>query len=341
MPPLILSHRDLSVKLEGDHLVLRRQSAPHAPPTFIPLRTISRIEILGEPAISFPALSAIIRHDIPCQFLSLNGTWRASLDTATDNMAKRRHCQYQRTNEISFNLQIARQLLMSKVKNQRRALQRLRANRAPHPQADFLALQERTLSWTLANLKIASDSTALRGAEGAAARAYFATFPCFLPPNLPFPGRRHHPATDPFNALLSFSYARLMAALIAHLKAHGLDPSLGVLHQNANRMPALALDLLEPFRPAADLFCFNLINHRILKVEKHFESTPDGNPRLNSTGRHLYFQHYETFLTRSFSYNNATSSLQKQLEQGVLQFLDTLQDPYSPKHIAQTFFTLP
>lgn len=341
MPALLLSHRDLVVTLEDEHLVLRRKTQPAQAPQCVPLRTISRVEILGEPAISFPALSAIIRHAIPCNILSRSGHWRASIDTASDSMAKRRSLQYQRTNERSFNLQIARQLLMAKVKNQRRVLQRLRASRPALAQSEALALQERTLSWAMANLKVAQEAGVLRGAEGAAARAYFATFPTFLPEAYPFTGRHQHPATDPFNALLSFSYTRLMTGLLTLLKAHGLDPALGVLHQNGNRMPALALDLIEPFRPAADLFCFNLVNHHILRPETHFERVETQAILLNDAGRALYFQHYERFLTRSFTQQGLATTLQHQLERTVLQFLDTLQDPYSPKNQTQHFFALP
>lgn len=341
MPALLLSHRDLVVTLEDEHLVLRRKTQPAQAPLCVPLRAISRVDILGEPAISFAALSAIIRHAIPCHILSTSGRWRAMIDTASDTMAKRRSVQYQRTNERSFNLQVARQLLMAKVRNQRRVVQRLRAARPALAQSETLALQERTLSWAMARLKMAQDATALRGAEGAAARAYFATFPAFLPEAFPFAGRHQHPATDPFNALLSFSYTRLMAALLVLLKTHGLDPALGVLHQNGNRMPALALDLIEPFRPAADLFCFNLVNHRILRAEAHFERTDSQAVLLNEAGRPLYFQHYERFLTRTFTQAGATTTLQTQLERTVLQFLETLQDPYSPKCQTQRFFVLP
>lgn len=210
MPALLLSHRDLVVTLEDEHLVLRRKTQPAQAPQCVPLRAISRVDILGEPAISFAALSAIIRHAIPCHILSTSGRWRAMIDTASDTMAKRRSVQYQRTNERSFNLQVARQLLMAKVRTQRRVVQRLRAARPALAQSKALALQERTLSWAMARLKMAQDATALRGTEGAAARAYFATFPAFLPssfpsPTAPFPTCRQaetlYPGDIPLSAI--------------------------------------------------------------------------------------------------------------------------------------------
>ncbi len=62
-------------------------------------------------------------------------------------------------------------------------------------------------------------------------------------------GRSRRPPPDPVNALLSFVYALLVKDLTVTLTLVGLDPFIGVYHHPRYGRPALALDLVEEFRP--------------------------------------------------------------------------------------------
>ncbi len=64
-----------------------------------------------------------------------------------------------------------------------------------------------------------------------------------------FNGRNRRPPRDPVNALLSFAYAMLTREWTVALAAVGLDPYRGFYHQPRFGRPALALDMMEPFRP--------------------------------------------------------------------------------------------
>ncbi|WP_372723220.1 type II CRISPR-associated endonuclease Cas1 [Novipirellula sp.] len=57
---------------------------------------------------------------------------------------------------------------------------------------------------------------------------------------------------DGINACLNYGYAVLRAALGRAIVAAGLQPSLGVYHQNRGNHFCLADDLIEPFRPLVD-----------------------------------------------------------------------------------------
>ena len=64
------------------------------------------------------------------------------------------------------------------------------------------------------------------------------------------------------NALLSFGYAMLVRELSQVAWTVGLDPYLGYLHAPRYGRPALALDLMEPFRPlVADSVALTLVNN--------------------------------------------------------------------------------
>ena len=64
------------------------------------------------------------------------------------------------------------------------------------------------------------------------------------------------------NALLSFGYSMLARELTQVAWMVGLDPYLGYLHAPRYGRPALALDLMEPFRPlVADSVSLTLVNN--------------------------------------------------------------------------------
>lgn len=98
----------------------------------------------------------------------------------------------------------------------------------------------------------ARDLDILRGHEGEAAAAYFAALPAILPApwQSDFCGRSRRPPRDRVNALLSFGYALLTRDATAAAARVGLEPMLGFLHVVHPGRPALALDLIEPFRAA-------------------------------------------------------------------------------------------
>ncbi len=81
-----------------------------------------------------------------------------------------------------------------------------------------------------------------------------------------FRSRNRRPPRDPVNALLSYSYALLLREVLARLIAVGFDPYRGFYHQPKYGRPALALDLMEEFRPiVADSVVINVINNGILR----------------------------------------------------------------------------
>jgi CRISPR-associated endonuclease Cas1 len=64
-----------------------------------------------------------------------------------------------------------------------------------------------------------------------------------------FERRTRRPPTDPVNAKLSYAYALLARSVAVTLTAVGFDAQRGFYHQPRYGRPALALDMMEPFRP--------------------------------------------------------------------------------------------
>jgi len=86
-----------------------------------------------------------------------------------------------------------------------------------------------------------------------------------------FGTRNRRPPRDRMNALLSFLYALLLGDCTAAAEGVGLDPQFGFLHALRSGKPALALDLMEEFRPVlADRLALNLVNRQQIRAEHVF-----------------------------------------------------------------------
>lgn len=133
----------------------------------------------------------------------------------------------------------------------------------------------RTLAEAARAAAEAPDIATLMGCEGAGAHAYFSCFAALLRPQVrragfDFEKRNRRPPADPVNAALSFAYAMLVRELTSIAMRVGLEPMLGFLHQPRHGRPALALDLMEEFRPVlADSAVLMALNNGELR-RQHF-----------------------------------------------------------------------
>jgi CRISPR-associated protein Cas1 len=104
-------------------------------------------------------------------------------------------------------------------------------------------------------------------------------------------GRQRRPPPDPVNCCLSMAYSMLTHECVAALRLASLEPSIGAFHSSRPGRPALALDLMEPFRPLiADSIALSAFNRGELK-EGHFIKTAAG-CLFTDAGRAAFFGAY-------------------------------------------------
>jgi CRISPR-associated protein Cas1 len=139
---------------------------------------------------------------------------------------------------------------------------------------------------------------ALLGFEGTAASRYFQNFSAMLKgdtdPSLSFDfmGRNRRPPKDPINALLSFAYAMLTREWTIALSAVGLDPYRGFYHQPRFGRPALALDMMEAFRPLlADSTVLMAVNNGEVRPTDFVRAA--GSCNLTDSGRKRFISVFE------------------------------------------------
>ncbi|HDH96453.1 MAG TPA: CRISPR-associated endonuclease Cas1, partial [Proteobacteria bacterium] len=136
-------------------------------------------------------------------------------------------------------------MVSAKIFNQRVVLKRF-----ADADADISDVQ-REMARLASRLDAAEDMQQVRGIEGAASRAYFRALSyAFERRGLDMPRRSRRPPKDPANALLSFAYGLLRTEVMTAIALVGLDPYRGFYHSSRYGRPALALDIMEEFRPA-------------------------------------------------------------------------------------------
>lgn len=107
-----------------------------------------------------------------------------------------------------------------------------------------------------------------------------------------FTRRNRRPPRDAVNALLSLGYSMLARDCTVAAHAVGFDPYVGFYHQPRFGRPALALDLMEEFRPLiADSVALTVINTKIISPSDFVRAGDAVN--LSAAGRKRFFNAYE------------------------------------------------
>ncbi len=251
--------------LHLDHDTIRMEQG--AETSFrMPLLHLGSIVCFGDILLSPALLHRCADDGRSIVYLDRAGRFKARLEGPTSGNVLLRWAQYTASADPARTLAIARSCVAGKIQNCRQVL--LRGGReTTNPTASTqLSSAAATLAQTLSRIQHCQDTDTLRGHEGEAARTYFGVFNAMVRENreaFHLNGRTRRPPLDRMNALLSFLYTLLLTDCVAGIEGVGLDPQIGYLHTLRPGRPALALDLLEEFRPLlADRLALSLINRR-------------------------------------------------------------------------------
>lgn len=229
-------------------------------------------------------------------FLSMNGRFLARVVGPVSGNVLLRETQYRAHADEALRTSIARSIVAGKVQNLRAVLLRAAREAEDQEKKADLAKAADWLSSYLPKLRECSSVDEAMGYEGQATADYFAVFDHMIlaqRTDFKFDERSRRPPRDRMNALLSFLYALLLGDCTAAAEGVGLDPQFGFLHALRSGKPALALDLMEEFRPVlADRLALNLVNRKQIRAE-HLEIRPGGSVRLTDEGRKILLAAYQ------------------------------------------------
>lgn len=287
MPVYVQAHRAKVAKM-GDTLEI---SVDDVKTERVRLINCSQLVLFGSVYVTTPALTELMTRGIPVSWHS-HGGWFMGHTTGTGHKnVELRRAQFRAADDPKFCLRVAKGLIVAKVRNCRTLLRRnWKVEEAPP------GLLE-DLSGDMRRAARAPDLKTLLGVEGSAAARYFGAFSNLLKhavaegdSSFDFTTRNRRPPTDRVNAMLSYAYSLLVRVWHVTLSAVGLDPYLGFYHQPRFGRPALALDLMEPFRPLiADSAVIQAINNGEVRPSDFVSAagsvnlSPDGRKRFIGT----------------------------------------------------------
>jgi CRISPR-associated protein Cas1 len=288
--PLYLNSQGVRVGKSGAVLQVREKETLVQE---VRMGEICQVNLMGNVQVSTQAVQALCEAEIPICYFSMGG-WFYGITTGLNrkNVFLRRS-QFRLSEQEYFSRAVARRLVAGKIRNQRTLLQR---NHIEPRRATLDGMKDMARRAESAN-----SLEELLGIEGNAARLYFGDFAGMIKPDedggsaeLTFDvtGRNRRPPRDPINAMLSLGYSLLSKDLTVACYAVGFDPYIGFYHQPRFGRPALALDVMEPFRPLiVDSAVLTAVNAGMVTLRDFVRV--GGSVALTAAGRKAFFRAYE------------------------------------------------
>jgi len=262
----------------------------------LPILTLQGVVCFGHVSVSPAAMALCCERGVLITFLSENGRFMARVVGRTSGNVLLRREQYRCAEQLDRASEIARPIVMAKIANARSVLQRSVRDRATEEGTPAVAQAIVRLAALMGECRGTREIDALRGVEGAAARAYFEVFDSLISQqkeNFRFERRSRRPPLNRVNALLSFVYTLLVHDVQSAVESVGLDPAVGFLHRDRPGRPGLALDLMEELRPwMADRLVMSLINLRQIDQDA-FRTGENGAVFLTEEGRKTVLAAYQ------------------------------------------------
>lgn len=263
---------------------------------------VSQLVLMGNVYVTTPCLQELMQRDIPISWHSYGGWFFGhSIGTGHKNV-ELRTAQYKGSFDEQICLRVARGLVQTKILNARTFLRRnWRGEEKP---ADLFDEMKRDAMHAMK----AQSLQELLGIEGSAAARYFGAFSNMLKLDndeksfaFDFTNRNRRPPADPVNALLSYAYTLLVRTWTVTLSAVGFDPYRGFYHQPRYGRPALALDMMEPFRPLiAESSVVNAINNGEVRPSDFIYVA--GSVNLANDGRKRFIAAFERRLSQEITH---------------------------------------
>ena len=281
--PLYVKEQGAIISKKGDTIEVRRGGSLAVTGRFM---EVSQVCIWGSASITSQCLREFCDRGIPVCYFSYGGWFFGITHGMTHKNVELRIRQFEVAADRAASAAIARRIVEGKIRNCRTLLRRNHAG-SIDAALDELARLAKLSSET-------KDAETLLGMEGAAASVYFSNFAGMIKttegeegPKFDFAERNRRPPKDPVNALLSYLYAILAKDATVTLLSVGFDPYLGFYHRPKYGRPALALDLMEEFRPlVVDSTVLSLINAKEITLDDFVirglgtTLTPDGKKKV-------------------------------------------------------------
>ena len=298
--PVYVQANKAKVAKDGENLEITVDDKLAAKPR---LAEISQVVLHGNVYVTTPTLHELMRREVPVVWHSYGGWFLGYTAGAGHKNVELRIAQFRGADDDAVCLTLAKGWVRAKLVNSRVLLRRnWRGTESADPLMDKLEHAIKTVNR-------AQNLAELLGIEGNGAAIYFGAFSKLIKQTpadgsnftFDFAQRNRRPPADPVNALLSFAYSMLARSLTIAAVTCGLDPYRGFYHQPRYGRPALALDLMEPFRPLiADSAVIQAINNGEVRPTDFVGGA--GQVNLSDEGRKRFIATFERRLAHEVTH---------------------------------------
>ena len=269
----------------GDNLTVRYRGQTLAKTRLL---DVSNLSIFGNAQVTAQATRELLDRGIMICHFSYGGWLRGVTTGMTHKNVELRMSQFEAAGDRIRSLNIARDIVIAKIRNSRVMLRR------NHPDAPTAALKE--MSRLSRSARSAESLQTLLGIEGAAASVYFSNFGDLIRAEdaaFDFTTRSRRPPKDPVNAVLSFLYSMLIKQCLRLRCQRRVRPVHGLLPPaQVRQASARARQSPRSSGPiVADSATLTLFNNGELKPSDFIRRS--GAVSLTDTGRKAVIRAFE------------------------------------------------
>lgn len=265
----------------------------------LPIENVDGITIMGNAQLTTQCIGECLRRGIAVQYYSSKGSYFGKLSSTQHVNTKRQKAQAKLSDDKDFSLKISKIIIKAKIKNQIVLLRR-------YQRTSDVKVNEEINMMTILEKKIdgVKSIPELIGYEGNAARTYFKGLNLLVNvPGFHFNGRNRQPPKDEFNSMLSLGYSILMNEIFGAIEGRGLNPYFGFIHQDKEKHPTLASDLMEEWRSIiVDSTVMSLVNGHEISKENFTKYENSNGVFIDKEGFTIFINKLEKRLQTTMKY---------------------------------------
>lgn len=294
MTILYLYEYDTKVNFSQNRLIIESNSRNLE----LPVETVQGVVLFGGVQLTGRVFTYLLEKEIPVIWLSKTGKFYGRLESTSSISISKQRMQFRCGDDKHFCLEISKNIVNAKIRNQKVVLTRY--NRTENiNEVDSIIDRLEKGSNIVYKAKTLNE---LVGYEGHASKLYFEGLSYIIKGEYSFKGRSKQPPRDKFNSLLSFGYTLLMYDVYSAINISGLNPYAAFLHQDRERHPTLASDLMEEWRSViVDSIVINVIKRNMLNVNE-FRINDDGGVYIGSNNIKTFIKEYESKIESKSKY---------------------------------------
>lgn len=265
----------------------------------LPIESVEGISIFGQAQITTGCIGECLKRGISVQYYSSKGAYFGKLSSTQHVNTRRQKAQAKLSEDKEFSLALAKVILKAKLNNQIVLLRR-------YSRTSEINISDEVRTIKILEAKIDGCRTIPEaiGYEGNAARTYFKGLSLLVNvPEFKFNGRNRRPPKDRFNSMLSLGYSIMMNEVYGAIEGRGLSPYFGFLHQDREKHPTLASDLMEEWRPVIiDSIVMSMVNGYEISEDNFYTSEENGGVYFDRAGMRKFVSKIEKRLDKSMKY---------------------------------------